>query len=208
MDLHRKSPTPQGTSTDTSPPRLLRNAAGLDTGAASPGGGGGGSAGLQSPLTPGLTLPSLSKISNVSATNVSASLSEEYSAEADLVRRQTGMLVHLMQAAATAAAAVTTAAAAAGGADNSSSSSSDGPHHGDSSGRRSAGGAAAVLRRFSSGGARSAKLALPSDVLEAARQLLCIQVHSLLPSVSQCLLSSLAHPRSLQPPPAAAKHNH
>lgn len=174
-----------GTSTDTSPPRLMRGNA-LDTGAV---------AQLQPQLAPGLQLPSLAKISNVSNSSTNASLSEEYSTEAELIGRQIGMLVHLMQvasAAAAAAAAKGAAVACAGSGDgaagagaavcrngaSSGSSSSRAP--GDLVRKSSLGGvsAAAVLRRYSSNGARSSRGQLSADVLEAARQLLCIQVSS------------------------------
>jgi hypothetical protein len=176
-----------GTSTDTSPPRLMRGNA-LDTGAV---------AQLQPPLAPGLQLPSLAKISNVSNSSANASLSEEYSTEAELIGRQIGMLVHLMQvasAAAAAAAAKGAAVACAGSGDgaagagaavcrngaSSSSGSSSSRAPGDLVRKSSLGGvsAAAVLRRYSSNGARSSRGQLSADVLEAARQLLCIQVSS------------------------------
>lgn len=225
LDLRRKTPLP-GTNTDTSPPRLLRGN-GLETIMPSGGmlPGGSGSSVQQPPLTPlapGLPLPSLSKISNVSNSSTNASLSEEYSAEADLIGRQIGMLVLLMQAASTAAAVSAAAAActapeqdkdnstctAGAGAEGPGSSSNGaaaetaaGSRAGSSNGssnsqarredgvsfapqpRRagSLGGvsAAAVLRRCSSSGIRSSsngRAQLSPDVLEAARQLLCIQV--------------------------------
>jgi hypothetical protein len=185
LDLRRK--TPVGTSTDTSPPRLMRGNA-LDTGAVTQ---------LQPPLAPGLQLPSLAKISNVSNSSTNASLSEEYSTEAELIGRQIGMLVHLMQvasAAAAAAAAKGSAAGCAGSGDgaagagasacrigaSSSSGCSSSRAPGDLVRKSSLGGmsAAAVLRRYSSNGARSSRGQLSADVLEAARQLLCIQVSS------------------------------
>lgn len=198
MDLRRKSPVPLGTSTDTSPPRLLRNNLDLPVSPSSAG------IPLQPPLAaalaPGLPLPSLSKISNISSTSTNATLSEEYSAEADLVRRQTGMLVHLMQAAASAATAASAAEAAAAVAAAAPDSRSNSGSAGSGSrapvagalltggmgggpgvfsraaSRRSLAGvsAAAVLRRYSSNG--SGRAPLGPDVLEAARQLLCIQV--------------------------------
>lgn len=189
LDLRRKTP-PVGTGTDTSPPRLMRGNA-LDTGAV---------AQLQPPLAPGLQLPSLAKISNVSNSSTNASLSEEYSTEAELIGRQIGMLVHLMQvaSAAAAAAAAKGAAAGAGGSDGAAgapaaaeatgafagraggSSSNGSRAPGQLVRRSSLGGvsAAAVLRRYSSNGARSSRGQLSADVLEAARQLLCIQVSS------------------------------
>jgi hypothetical protein len=178
LDLRRKTPLQAGTNTDTSPPRLIRNP--LDTSATTQ---------LQTPLAPGLQLPSLSKISNVSNSSTSASISEEYSTEAELIARQIGMLVHLMQVASTAAAAkgsrdVAAAAAAATAAGDVAAAAEQGSSKGQAarevSGRGSTGGvsAAAVLRRYSSNGARSSNH-LAADVLEAARQLLCIQVRAL-----------------------------
>jgi hypothetical protein len=181
LDLRRKAPLQAGTNTDTSPPRLIRGNP-LDTsGAASQ---------LQTPLAPGLQLPSLSKISNVSNASTNASLSEEYSTEAELIGRQISMLVHLMQVASAAAAkgsrevAAAAAAAAAAGdvaggdlAGATEQDSSKGHAAREVTRRGSLGGvnAAAVLRRYSSNGARSSNH-LAADVLEAACQLLCIQV--------------------------------
>lgn len=190
--MRRKSPLPAGTNTDTSPPRLNRINP-LDM----PVGSSGTVPQLQGALTllaPGLPMPNLAKISNAST---NASLSEEYSAEAELIGRQMGMLVHLMQAAAAAAAAAASSGCAASNegaaASSSSCSNTDGAGGFLFNNQRSsiaAGGAgpagllrrnslggasaAAVLRRFSSNGARSNRV--PADVLEAARQLLCIQV--------------------------------
>lgn len=185
MEMRRKSPLPVGTNTDTSPPRLIRGNP-LDM----PSGCQGSVQPSLTPLAPGLPMPSLAKISNVSNSSTNASLSEEYSAEADLIGRQIGMLVHLMQVAAAAAArgCSTTSSgihepgltAAAPG--TAVSCSRDG-----SSGRAMAGGfgrpgslggvsAAAVLRRYSPNGSRSNRTRLAADVLEAARQLLSIQV--------------------------------
>lgn len=192
LDLRRKTPVPAGTNTDTSPPRLLRNSP-LDTSAAVPQ--------LTAPLAPGLQLPSLSKISNVSSCSTNAgNLSEEYSTEAELIGRQIGMLVHLMQVASTAAAAAAAAAtkSAAGSSGSSSTataaeaavvdaSSREGSGNGDGQeagpasmhkGSHNGVSAAAVLRRYSSNGARSNKGQLSADVLEAASQLLSIQVGS------------------------------
>jgi hypothetical protein len=187
LDLRRKTPLPAGTNTDTSPPRLMRGTANpLDTS--------GTVSQLTPPLAPGLQLPSLSKISNVSNSSTNASLSEEYSTEAELIGRQIGMLVHLMQVASAAEAAeAAKAAAAVSTGSNSSSGAAPGPaaaavsgSDGSSSQESAAlasnssqiggGGAAAVLRRYSSSGARSHKGQLSAEVLEAATQLLCIQV--------------------------------
>lgn len=175
LDLRRKTPLPAGTNTDTSPPRMLRNL--LDTSAAVPQ--------LTPPLAPGLQLPSLSKISNVSSGSTNASLSEEYSTEAELIGRQIGMLVHLMQVASAAAAAAAASACSSGaaaaelGAGAGRDGSSNGSQEVGALARKSSlsgVSAAAVLRRFSSNGARSQRGQLPPDVLEAASQLLCIQV--------------------------------
>jgi hypothetical protein len=189
LDLRRKTPLPAGTNTDTSPPRLMRGTGNpLDTTSAVPQ--------LTPPLAPGLQLPSLSKISNVSNSSTNASLSEEYSTEAELIGRQIGMLVHLMQVASAAEAAeAAKAAAAASAGSNSSSGAALGPEAAAGSGRdgsssgskesgalasnssqNGGGGAAAVLRRYSSNGARTHKAQLSAEVLEAATQLLCIQV--------------------------------
>lgn len=187
LDLRRKTPVPAGTNTDTSPPRLLRNNP-LDTSAAVPQ--------LTAPLAPGLQLPSLSKISNVSSCSTNAgNLSEEYSTEAELIGRQIGMLVHLMQVASTAAAAAAAATKSAAGSSSSmatvaevavmgassreGSSNGSGQEVGPASmhkGSQNGVSAAAVLRRYSSNGARSNKGQLSADVLEAASQLLSIQV--------------------------------
>lgn len=176
LDLRRKTPLQAGTNTDTSPPRLIRGSP-LDTSLAAPQ--------LQNALAPGLQLPSLAKISDVSNASTSASICEGYSTEAELIGRQIGMLVHLMQVASAAAAkgGRDTAAAAAGAAGDAAAATA-GSQLEDSKGQSakemtrkgSLGGvnAAAVLRRYSSNGARSNQLT--ADVLEAACQLLCIQV--------------------------------
>ena len=194
MDMRRKSPLPAGTNTDTSPPRLMRGNP-LDM----PAGSAGAVQPPLTPLAPGLPMPSLAKISNVSNASTNASLSEEYSAEADLIGRQIGMLVHLMQVAAAAAAKQRSTAtgiaaeASTGGAGcsrgggtgsilgevaSSKVSGADGAGPQAIVRRNSLGGAsaAAVLRRYSSSGARSNRSQLSAYVLEAARQLLCIQV--------------------------------
>lgn len=189
LDLRRKTPLPAGTNTDTSPPRLMRGNP-LDTTSTAPQ--------LTPPLAPGLQLPSLSKISNVSNSSTNASLSEEYSTEAELIGRQIGMLVHLMQVASAAEAAEAAKAAVVSAGSDSSSGAALGSEvatvpgrDGSSSGSQESGarasqssqnggvggGAAAVLRRYSSNGARSHKGQLSAEVLEAATQLLCIQVN-------------------------------
>lgn len=176
LDLRRKTPLQAGTNTDTCPPRLIGGNL-LDTSCAA--------SQLQAPLAPGLQLPSLSKISNVSNASTNASLSEEYSTEAELIGRQIGMLVHLMQVSSAAAAkgsreaaAVAAAAAAAGdvaGADEQDISKGQATREVTRRGSMGGVNAAAVLRSYSSNGARSSNH-LAADVLEAACQLLCIQV--------------------------------